>query len=490
MSTDAASRGPGDDAISFGELLRAWRRRALLTQEQLAERSRLDVRTIRRFERGLGGRTPRSPSLRRLVAALDLDAAERALLVEAACGALISARCAQSGAAARSMEPGPSVEVNSALRQLPPAPPRFTGRATDLAALEDVREKAGAVIVAIDGMPGVGKTALAVHAAHRWSTQYPDGQIFLDLQGYTRGAAPVEPGDALNRLLRSLGVPRAQIPDDLDDRAALYRSHLAERRLLVLLDNAASEAQVGPLLPGAGGCLIVITSRRPLVGLDLTHTHSLDLLPSEDAVTLFARTSGALAEQPERLIEVVELCGRLPLAIRIAGARLRTRPTWTVAHLVDRLRTTQNRLAELEIGDCSVAAALELSYVQLDPDLRSTYRMLGLHPGQDLDLEAAAALTGQSAVQVRRKLDHLLDAHMLHEPIPGRYRLHYLTWAHAATIATKEVAEPERRAALRRLADHHRRAAHSAVESVYLYRREDWRGAASTTAEDPPPGIS
>jgi tetratricopeptide (TPR) repeat protein len=345
------------------------------------------------------------------------------------------------------------------------------------------------VIIAIDGMAGIGKTAFAVHAAHRWSTDYPDGQFFLDLRGHTRGVPPVEPGDALHRLLRSLGVAGAHIPDDMDDRAALFRSRLAGRRVLVLLDNAANEAQVAPLLPGSAGCLVLVTSRRRLTGLDLTHAHSLGLLPADDAVTLFVRScvrNGVCVEQSERLTEVVELCGRLPLAIRIAAARLRSRPSWTAAHLVDRLRSVQHRLAELEAGDRSVTAALELSYVQLGPDVRHAYRMLGLHPGLELELDAATALTGLRAVHVRRLLEDLLDVHLLLEPVPGRYRFHDLTRTHAASAARDGEAEADRGAAVDRLLEHYCRETASMIVAAYPYERENRPGIAAATREDPP----
>ncbi|TWF77774.1 tetratricopeptide (TPR) repeat protein [Pseudonocardia hierapolitana] len=464
MSTGSEERAAGGDgAAGFGDLLRSLRERALLTQEELAERSGLSVRTIRRLERGRTHGRPQSGSLRRLVDALGPEAEELALLVEAAAGE-------PSGVPA-----GPPVAAVPVARQLPLAPPQFTGRDADLEALEEVRAGAGPVIIAIDGMAGIGKTAFAVHAAHRWSGRYPDGQLFLDLQGYARGVPPVDPGDALHRLLRSLGVPGPNIPGDVDDRAALYRSLLAGRRVLVLLDNAASEAQIAPLLPAASGCLVMITSRSRLTGLDVTRAHSLDLLPAEDAVTLFVRSSGrsvGSAESADRLTEVVELCGRLPLAIRLAAARLRSRPSWTAAHLVNRLRDVRS-VAEFEVGDRSVAAALELSYVQLDPEQRQAYRMLGLHPGVELDVGAAAALVGRPATDAGRLVDQLLDAHLLQEPGPGRYRFHDLTRVHAARAVVEEDAESARLSALRRLVDHYCRSARRAIDAAYPYDREN-----------------
>jgi tetratricopeptide (TPR) repeat protein len=352
-------------------------------------------------------------------------------------------------------------------RQLPATAPAFTGRAVELADLDHAHDMTAVVITAIDGMAGIGKTALAVHAAHALSGHYPDGQIFLDLHGYTGGVQPVEPGDALERILRALGVPGAQVPPHLDDRAALYRSELVGRKMLILLDNVAGESQVEPLVPGTPGCLVLVTSRRRLSGLDRTHTVSLDLLPPPDAVALFTRAAGEqrlAGASPELLAEVVELCGRLPLAIRIAAARLRSRSTWTVANLVDRLEDHRRVLTELEDAQRSVTAALDLSYLELSPDSRRTYQLCGLHPGADIDAYGAAALVGCSAHEAERLIADLLDAHLLHEPAPGRYRFHDLVRAHAAATAEREDDEPARRDALTRLFDHYCQAASEAMD--------------------------
>ncbi len=358
-------------------------------------------------------------------------------------------------------------------RQLPADVPAFVGRPAELAALGGVDDSPALAIAVIDGMAGVGKTALAVHCAHRLALRYPDGQIFVDLHGFTDGVGPVQPGDALDRILRALGVPSEQIPGDLDERAALYRSHLAGRRVLILLDNAAADTQVAPLLPGTSGCLVLITSRRRLAGLDQTHSISLDVLPPSDAVTLFARTVGGRQLSDEYpLTEIAELCGRLPLAIRIAAARLRTRPAWTAADLADRLRDHQHRLAELEVGRRSMTAALSLSYQQLTTAQQAAYRLLGLHPGADIDTHAAAALTHSTVEQARRLLGHLLDVHLLLEPIPGRYRFHDLVRSHAADMATQQDTAPLRRAALTRLFAHYADTATVAMDAAYPYERD------------------
>jgi DNA-binding SARP family transcriptional activator/tetratricopeptide (TPR) repeat protein len=355
-------------------------------------------------------------------------------------------------------------------RQLPGPPQLFTGRAGELAALDEVRDASAVVISAIDGMAGVGKTALALRAAHRIADRYPDGQLFLDLHGHTPGTEPVEPVDALDYLLRALGVPGTQVPSGLAERAALYRTRLAGRRMLILLDNAATETHVQPLLPGAPGCLVLVTSRRRLAGLDHTQTLSLDILPVPDAVALVTRTVGdeRTAGEPAGLVaELAELCGRLPLAIRIAAARLRSHPAWDLSHLVERLRDRRDRLIELDAGQRSVTAALDLSYQHLSPDQQHTYRLLGLHPGPEFDRYATAALLDSSPGRAGRMLDQLLDAHLLEEPVTGRYRFHDLTRAHAArTGADVETA------AVDRLLDHYRHTAALAMDAGYPFERE------------------
>jgi DNA-binding SARP family transcriptional activator/Tfp pilus assembly protein PilF len=363
-------------------------------------------------------------------------------------------------------------------RQLPADTAAFTGRTTELDHLltllpDQDQPPATVVISAIDGMAGVGKTALAVHAAHQLADRYPDGQLFIDLHGYTPSADPVEAAEALDHLLRALGVPGAQIPTSLDQQAALYRTRLADQRMLILLDNVATETQLAPLLPGSPGPLVLVTSRRRLTGLDYTHSLSLDALPIPDAVELFTRVIGENrlgSQAPERLVELVELCGRLPLALRIAAARLRAHPTWHLSDLVRRLRDTQHRLGELETGQRSVTAALDLSYQHLNPDQQRTYRLLGATPGPNIDPYATAALLNSTVAHAGRMLNQLHDAHLLQEPAPGRYRSHDLIRAHAARTATSSETELGER--LDRLLDYYRHTAAAAMNAAYPYQRE------------------
>jgi tetratricopeptide (TPR) repeat protein/transcriptional regulator with XRE-family HTH domain len=451
MTSVAEHRTSDPGPQDTGQLLREWRERALLTQEQLASRAGLSVRSIRRFERGGSAGRPQSASIRLLADALGLSPEERALLVTA------------------NREP-----VADRLRQLPAPSPLFTGREPELADLDRISDPTGLVVATIVGMAGIGKTALAVQAAHRVASRYPDEQIYLDLHGYAPGGRPVEPGEALDRVLRSLGVPAEQIPPDPEDRAALYRSRLAGHRAMILLDNAATEEQVAPLLPGTPGCLVLVTSRRLLTGLDHSHTLSLDLLPLPDAVTLFTLGAGEQRvrdEPPERLAELVELCGRLPLAVRVAAARLRSRPAWTVANLIERLQVRRHLLSELEAGERSVTAALDLSYQQLPAEQQRAYRLFGLHPGVDLTVHAAAALLGTTQQTAERLIDHLLDTHLLQEPAPGRHRFHDLVRSHSHATADVDELESGRRAALSRLLDHYRHSAAVAMDTAYPYER-------------------
>ncbi|MFD1543757.1 ATP-binding protein [Nonomuraea guangzhouensis] len=444
----------------MGKLLRSWRERALLTQDQLAARAGLNTRTVRRLEAGQL-RRPRGTSVRALAGALNLDDTELSILARAA-----------------SADPKSSPPRRTTPRQLPADVPAFVGRARELAVLGEVGEvddTAAGVIAAIDGMAGVGKTALAVHAAHQLASHFPDGDLFVDLHGYSQGMAAADPADALARMLGVLGVTGESIPPHLDDRAALYRSVLADRRMLIVLDNAADEEQVRPLLPGAGGCLVLITSRRRLVGLDAVRTVSVDVLPLADAIALFSDTAGEgrVAGVPrEVLAEVVRRCGLLPLAIRLAAARLKAHPAWSVEHLLERLEEHQRLLSELQAGERSVTAALDMSYRELSADERRAYRVLGLHTGVDITPDAAVALLATTAERALVLLDRLQEVHLLQEPTAGRYRFHDLIRIHATAKAIDEDAESDRRAALVRLLDHYSQAASAAMDRLYPYEAD------------------
>jgi DNA-binding SARP family transcriptional activator/tetratricopeptide (TPR) repeat protein len=358
-------------------------------------------------------------------------------------------------------------------RQLPADIGTFTGREAELGRLLAlVAERPAALVIsAIDGMAGIGKTALAVHAAHRLADRFVDGQFFVDLHGFTEGVSPVDPADALDRMLRALGLPGEQIPHDLDARAALYRTRLAGKRMLILLDNAVSAEQVRPLLPGTPTCLVLITSRGRLAVTD-AEPLTLTALSTAEALDLLARTAGEgrLRTAPhDLLVTTVDLCGRLPLAIRLAAARLRARPNWPVEYLADRLRDGRRRLAELSAGGVSVLAAIDLSYRHLPAPEQRLYRLLSLHPGLDLDARAAGALADLPVQHAGELLDGLIDAHLLEEPRAGRYRFHDLIRAHAATTVSQVDSEEDRRAAYARLVGHYVNTASVAMDVAYPF---------------------
>jgi DNA-binding SARP family transcriptional activator/tetratricopeptide (TPR) repeat protein len=346
-------------------------------------------------------------------------------------------------------------------RQLPAGVRSFTGRQTELLGLMEQAEQSAeagrtVVIAAIDGMAGVGKTALAVHVAYRLASRFPDGQLFIDLHGYTEGYEPRTPADALDWLLRALGTPAHQIPQDVEERAALYRQRLADTRTLVVLDNAASEAQVRPLLPGGTGCLVLVTSRRHLKGLDDAHVLSLDVLPPGDAITLLRKVAGpgGAADEDPMLAEIAGLCGHLPLALRIAAALLRHRPTWTPGRLARLLGEQRQRISALSDGERDLGTVFDMSYQGLAGPLRYLFRSLGLVPGPDVDACAAAALVDTDPASATRLLEELTDHNLLIQQVPGRYRLHDLIRLHARALADGDPLS-ERDRALDRLQDYY-----------------------------------
>ncbi|GGR84865.1 SARP family transcriptional regulator [Streptomyces nojiriensis] len=354
---------------------------------------------------------------------------------------------------------------------LPYDVPDFTGREGELDGL--IRLWSGndggvVTISAIDGMAGVGKTALAVHAGHRLADRFPDGQLFIDLQAHTAGQAPLDAGAALEVLLGQLGVPAAHIPASSADRAALWRSELSGRRVLAVLDNALGADQVRQLLPGSSRALILITSRRRLTDLDGAHALSLNVLPAADAVELFTAIVGdRAAAEPLAVLDVLQLCGFLPLAVRIAAARLHHRPRWTVAYLADRLRDQRRRLSELATAERGVAAAFTLSYEQLTVDQQRMFRLLGLQPGRDISPEAAAALADLPLERAETLLEDLLDAHVLSQHQLGRYTFHDLLREHALATAAAQEAPDAQRAALGRLFHHYLHTASTAIDHLY-----------------------
>lgn len=341
---------------------------------------------------------------------------------------------------------------------LPRDAPDFTGREDQLAAVLDA--VGSHRVVALDGMAGVGKTCLAIHAAHRLAADYPDAQLYVDLHGFTEGREPLDPDSALRMLLGALDVPSEKVPrEGVEQLAACWRSELADRRVVVVIDNAADADQVRPLLPGAGLSVALITSRNRLIGLDEVPPVSLDVLSRQESAELLARASGdpsgpegRLAREPESAAEVLRLCGHLPLALRLAAARLRHRPGWTVGVLVE-------RMAE---GASEFDTAFAMSVRQLDRAQARLFRLLGLLPGGSFDEYLAASLADVPLSSARAMLEDLVDAHLVQESTAGRYRLHDLVHQHARRAGEEQDSPAERQRALGRFLDYYVHAAAAA----------------------------
>ncbi|WP_371528653.1 NB-ARC domain-containing protein [Streptomyces sp. NBC_01283] len=366
---------------------------------------------------------------------------------------ILQADPALAGAPASTPEPAAAV-VRPA--QLPATVPDFTGRASFVSELSEILSAAEGRVMAVSalaGIGGVGKTTLAVHVAHVARTHFPDGQLYVDLQG--AGARAAEPETVLGAFLRALGTADSAIPDSLEERAALYRSVLDGRRVLVVLDNARDAAQVRPLLPGMEGCAALVTSRIRMVDLAGAHLVDLDVMSPEEALLLFTRIVGEERVTSERkaALDVVAACGFLPLAIRIAASRLAARRTWTVSTLAAKLADERRRLDELQAGDLAVKATFELGYGQLEPAQARAFRLLGLADGPDLSLAAAAAVLDLPAEEAEDLLESLVDTSLVESAAPGRYRYHDLVRLYARACAERELPADEREAATSRLLD-------------------------------------
>ncbi len=381
--------------------------------------------------------------------------------------------------------------------QLPADITDFTGRTTQLAMITHLAaatDRSAMPLITISGKAGIGKTTLAVHAAHRLRAHYPDGQLFVNLRGMQ--ANPLAASDVLARFLRALGVDRAAIPDDPEERAALYRSRLADRRLLILLDDAACEAQLRPLLPGTAGCALLVTSRARLSGLGGAQLIDLDIFAPDQAAELLARVAGPqrVAAEPGAAREIVRLCGYLPLAIRAAGARLGARPHWPLSRLEADLTDEAARLDRLQFGDLDVRASLARSYETLDAMARRAFRLLGLLESRDFTPWVTAALLDVSQVQAEDLMDTLVDQHLLE--VAGRdasgrlrYRFHDLLRVYAREVVAAQESPASRFAALDRafagwlaLADEASRTIASSAFTGPVDAGTRWRPAESVVA--------
>jgi tetratricopeptide (TPR) repeat protein/transcriptional regulator with XRE-family HTH domain len=430
--------------VRFAGLLRKLRWEARLTQEELAEAAGVSLRSVSYLERGVVT-SPQKDTVRLLADALGLIGPVRAGFEAAARGRAV---------------PG---GVASATRTLPRDIASFTGRQQELEQLAKAAAGAGGVVSihAIGGMAGVGKTAFAVHTAHRLADRFPGGQIFLPLHGHTPGQRPVDPEDALASLLLTAGVAPAQIPPGLEARMALWRDRLAGQQLLLVLDDAASSEQVLPLLPGSGGSLVLVTSRRHLSALVDATAVSLDTLPPDEAAGLLVRLAGRAGLSPADpgVAEIVRLCGFLPLAVGMVARQLHHHPAWSVAGRAAELAAARDRLELMATEDLSVAVAFDLSYADLTADQQRLFRRLGLHPGVEVDGYAAAALDGTDVEAARRGLEALYDQYLLAEPAQGRYRMHDLIREHARALAGRADPDRDREDATGRLLDYYQHAA-------------------------------
>jgi tetratricopeptide (TPR) repeat protein/transcriptional regulator with XRE-family HTH domain len=495
-----------------------------LTQEQLAEQTGLSVRAIGDLERGQTAR-PHRRSVQILAEALELP--------QAAYGELMDALRQQMAAGPSGPHPGWSAgrlaaqspngddqyigTVPDAARPRISAPPwgiagedaggpplagteaarpgpaqlpaditDFTGRGDQLTSLQRIfsrrppQDSPGAVTVAlVAGAGGTGKTTLAVHAAHLLRPQFPEGQFYADLLGASQ--RPAAPTEVLARFLRDLGVAPARIPAGEEERSAQFRSRLTDRRVLIVLDNARDAAQVRPLLPGSASCAVLVTSRSRMADLAGSSLVDLDVLDVPEARALFAAIigPGRADAEPDSVEEVLAACAGLPLAIRIAGARLAARSGWTVRSMAERLSDERRRLDELKVGNLAVRACFEVGVASLPAPGHEegvhpahAFRMLGLWPGLSIAVPAAAALLGQEEKPVADALEMLVDAQLLRSPAPGQYQLHDLLKSYAASRALAELDEEARHEAARRVLTWYLRSAVAAARIISPHREE------------------
>ncbi|MGH4033101.1 AfsR/SARP family transcriptional regulator [Actinomycetota bacterium Odt1-20B] len=377
---------------------------------------------------------------------------------------------------------GPEPPRRTELRPPRPAPGhlprhvRLVGRKEELerirAAMVTAPENGSVVTLeSISGMAGVGKSALAIRAAHDFAALFPDGQLYVNLRSHAQGQKPLTPDTALATLLRLLKIAPQSIPADLDERSALWRTLLADRRVLIVLDDAAGPEQVRPLLPDAPACFTLITSRRRIVGLERGHTLSLDVLPYEQAHELFLASAGLGHDADQEVVgEIVRRCGYLPLAIEIAANRLSAHPSWTPAVLRDRLSGTSGRLGEIRDGYSTIARPFEVSYETLSSAAQTAFRLLSLHSGAEFGVHAAAALCGHTVQEAELLLDALLESHLVEEPLPHRFRFHDLLGEFSRLLCAAKDTDSDRAEAASRLVTYYLRAADRCDRVAYPRR--------------------
>jgi len=356
--------------------------------------------------------------------------------------------------------------------QLPAKLPSFTGRLDELARFRGLLpgSSASAVVIGvIGGMAGVGKTALAVHWAHQVADRFPDGQLYVDLRGFHPSGTVMSPAEAIRSFLGALGVPAQRVPAGLDAQAALYRSLLARRRVLIVLDNARDTEHVRALLPGAPGCLVVVTSRHQLYGLvaaEGAYSLTLDVLGEDDALRFLSDRLGPdrIARDPDAARAIVAACGGLPLALAVVSARAAINPAFPLAAIAEELAESDGSLHAFsgEAPAADARSAFSWSYRLLSPEAARVFRLLALHPGADCSVAAAASLAGLRRAEVRPLLAELSRAHLVSETEPGRFTCHELLRAYGSELCRTLDARPERTAARRRMFDHYLHSAHAA----------------------------
>lgn len=429
---------------NIGLLIQDHRRRALLTQKELAKRSGVSTRTIRRLESGQF-RNPRPATIRAIADHLGLGATAHAEFLAVAAHQH-AWRYAEFDPRADTEPSSSTVPPEHRHSQLPADVADFVGRDVVIARLREAlsgqancqADARAPRVVGIFGPAGVGKSALAVRVGHLLSEHFPYGQLYLDLHGMTEH--PLSAEDALGRLVRCYLTCDTTLPPDIESRSALYRSIMRHNRALIILDDASDEAQVRPLLPGDSESAVLLTSRRPLAALDNLTAFDLGVLERGEATELLRRIIGdqSVKTDPGALEDIAGLCGNLPLALRIAGTRIARRPHWTVRRMADQLADEDGRLDALTISDLAVRTAIELSYRGLPPHLGRLFRLLGTLGTTEIPVAAAASLLCVPTSAAEQQLEELVDARLVEPRRPHHYGMHTLVRLYARERALAE----------------------------------------------------